>query len=132
MGIGISDDEPDITSVAGGIEWQARHATNAGAACTGRVVRAQLKVLGSQTATGCRMANWQGNVVEDALPLRLAGGLHNLLLTGEDRRLESVYAGLVTDKELSVKYGPGGEEAVLLAASIPTASGRSGSGGSEF
>ena len=70
----------------------------AGAPCTGKVVRAQLKVLDSDTATGRRMANWQGMVVEDALPLRLAGGLHNLLLTGEERRLEPVYAGLITDQ----------------------------------
>ena len=88
----------DIGTVSGGIEWQARHAEEAGAPCTGRVVRAQLGILDSDTATGRRMANWQGKVVEDALPLRLAGALHNLLLTGEDRRLEPVYAGLVTDQ----------------------------------
>lgn len=88
----------DIGTINGGIEWQACHAEEAGAPCTGRVVRAQLKVLDSDTATGRRMANWQGKVVEDALPLRLAGALHNLLLTGEDRRLEPVYAGLLTDQ----------------------------------
>ncbi len=108
MGHGIMD----IGSVAGGIEWQARHAEEAGAPCTGRVVRAQLKILDSDTATGRRMANWRGKVVEDALPLRLAGAFHNLVLTGEDRRLEPVYAGLVTDQgqvdtiilELTRKY----------------------------
>jgi len=94
----MSDAIMDISTVAGGIEWQARHAEEAGAPCTGRVVRAQLKVLESDTATGRRMANWHGKVVEDALPLRLAGALHNLLLTGEDRRLEPVYAGLLTDQ----------------------------------
>lgn len=94
----MADTIMDITSVAGGIEWQARHAEEAGAPCTGRVVRAQLKVMESDAAVGRRMANWQGKVVEDALPLRLAGGLHNLVLTGEDRRLEPVYAGLVTDQ----------------------------------
>jgi hypothetical protein len=94
----MADAIMDISTVAGGIEWQARHAEEAGAPCTGRVVRAQLKVLESDTATGRRMANWHGKVVEDALPLRLAGALHNLLLTGEDRRLEPVYAGLLTDQ----------------------------------
>ncbi|MDZ4308334.1 DUF2332 domain-containing protein [Allopontixanthobacter sp.] len=94
----MTDAIMDIATVAGGIEWQARHAEQAGAPCTGRVVRAQLAVLDSDTATGRRMAGWQGKVVEDALPLRLAGGLHNLVLTGEDRRLEPVYAGLLTDQ----------------------------------
>lgn len=94
----MSDAIMDITTVAGGIEWQARHAEEAGAPCTGKIVRAQLKIMESATATGRRMASWNGKVVEDALPLRLAGGLHNLLLTGEDRRLEPVYAGLVTDQ----------------------------------
>lgn len=94
----MTDAIMDIGTVAGGIEWQARHAEEAGAPCTGRVVRAQLAVLDSDTVTGRRMAAWQGKVVEDALPLRLAGGLHNLVLTGEDRRLEPVYAGLLTDQ----------------------------------
>jgi len=94
----MADAIMDISTVSGGIEWQARHAEEAGAPCTGRVVRAQLKVLESDTATGRRMANWHGKVVEDALPLRLTGALHNLLLTGEDRRLEPVYAGLLTDQ----------------------------------
>ncbi len=88
----------DIGTVVGGIEWQARHAEEAGAPGTGKIVRAQLAVLDSDTATGRRMAGWQGKVVEDALPLRLAGGLHNLVLTGEDRRLEPVYAGLLNDQ----------------------------------
>ncbi|MFZ1744271.1 MAG: DUF2332 domain-containing protein, partial [Pontixanthobacter sp.] len=108
----MTDHLMDMTSVAGGIEWQARHAEEAGATCTGKVVRAQLQLLESGTAVGRRMANWQGKVVEDAMPLRLAGGLHNLLLTGEDRRLEPVYLGLVQDQgqvdaivlELTQKY----------------------------
>ncbi|MGB5778392.1 MAG: DUF2332 domain-containing protein [Allopontixanthobacter sediminis] len=94
----MTDAIMDIGTVAGGIEWQARHAEEAGAPGTGKIVRAQVAVLDSDTATGRRMAGWQGKVVEDALPLRLAGGLHNLVLTGEDRRLEPVYAGLLNDQ----------------------------------
>ncbi|MGB3378392.1 MAG: DUF2332 family protein, partial [Allopontixanthobacter sediminis] len=94
----MTDAIMDIGTVAGGIEWQARHAEEAGAPGTGKIVRAQLAVLDSDTATGRRMAGWKGKVVEDALPLRLAGGLHNLVLTGEDRRLEPVYAGLLNDQ----------------------------------
>jgi hypothetical protein len=87
-----------ILDVREAIEWQARHAEEAGAPCTARVVRAELAVLDSDTATGRRMANWHGLVLADAMPLRIAGGLHWLCLSGEDRRLLPVYQGLLTDQ----------------------------------
>lgn len=88
----------DMASVPEGIEWQAEHAEKGGAPGTARVIRATLKLLDGDTATGRRMANWQGLVVKDAMPLRIAGALHNLVLTGEDKRLENVYAGRMTDQ----------------------------------
>jgi hypothetical protein len=86
----------DQASVPEGIEWQARHAEEGGAPGTAKVVRATLALLNGETATGRRIANWQGLVVKDALPLRIAGGLHNLVLTGADTRLADVYAGRMT------------------------------------
>jgi hypothetical protein len=88
----------DLTDVRAAIEWQADHAAAAAAPCTARVVRAELALLDGESATGRRMANWQGLSLADAMPLRVAGGLHWLCLTGEDRRLEPVYAGLLTDQ----------------------------------
>jgi hypothetical protein len=44
------------------------------------------------------MANWQGLVLADAMPLRIAAGLHWLCRTGQDTRLQPVYAGLLTDQ----------------------------------
>ena len=85
-------------SVPEGIEWQAQHAENAGAPGTARVIRGLLAVLDTDTAVGRRMANWHGLVIEDAMPLRIAGGLHYLLLSCTDRRLEPVYAGITTDQ----------------------------------
>jgi hypothetical protein len=87
-----------VLDVREAIEWQARHAEEAHAPCTARVIRAELALLDSDTATGRRMANWQGLVLADAMPLRIAGGLHWLYLSGEDRRLEPVYAGLLKDQ----------------------------------
>jgi len=87
-----------VLDVREAIEWQARHAEEAHAPRTARVIRAELAILDSETATGRRMANWQGLVLADAMPLRIAGGLHWLCLTGQDRRLETVYAGLLTDQ----------------------------------
>lgn len=96
-------DEPHrvmhISSLEEGIEWQAQHAERAGATCTARVVRAVLAGMHTDTATARRIAGWQGLLLEDAMPLRIAGGLHNLVVTGDDRRLEPVYAGLVTDQK---------------------------------
>lgn len=88
----------EIEEVAKAIEWQADHATNNGAPCTGRVVRAQLRLLDGETEVGRRIAGWPGKPLEDALPLRLAGGHHNLVLTGNDARLAPVYRGEVTDQ----------------------------------
>jgi len=97
-----SDSQPvmEITSVAEAIAWQADHAENSGAPATARVVRALLAVLQTDTATGRRMANWQGLTLADAMPLRVAGGLHALFLTGEEPRLGEIYSGLMTDQGL--------------------------------
>jgi len=89
----------DTTDLREAIEWQAEHAERANAPCTGRVIRAELAILDTDTATGRRMANWHGLSLADAMPLRVAGGLHWLCLAGEDRRLEPVYAGLLTDQQ---------------------------------
>lgn len=101
-----------ITDVRAAIGWQADHAAAAAAPCTARVVRAELAILDTDTATGRRMATWHGLSLADAMPLRVAGGLHWLCLSGEDRRLEPVYAGLLTDQpaidaivaDLAMKY----------------------------
>jgi hypothetical protein len=80
------------------LEWQARHAEENGAPATGRVIRALAGVRASDTATGQRIANWPGLTLKDAMPLRIAGGFHHLLLTGADARLAAVYSGAITDQ----------------------------------
>ena len=80
------------------LEWQARHAEENGAPATGRVIRALAGVRASDTATGRRIANWPGLTLKDAMPLRIAGGFHHLLLTGADGRLAAVYSGAITDQ----------------------------------
>lgn len=89
----------EITNVREAINWQADHAEKANAPCTARVIRAELAIIEGNSGTGRRIANWQGLSLEDALPLRVAGGLHHLFLSGEDKRLEPVYAGLMTDQK---------------------------------
>ena len=88
----------DIRSLPEAIEWQAVHAEEGGAPGTAKVVRALLAGAKTDTATGRRMANWPGLTLKDAMPLRINGGLHNLVLTGEDTRLGAVYGGQITDQ----------------------------------
>jgi hypothetical protein len=88
----------DSRDVAAAITWQADHAANNGSPCTARVVRAQLALLGGETETGGRLSSWPGKPLEDALPLRLAGGFHHLVLSGTDMRLVPVYRGELTDQ----------------------------------
>ena len=88
----------DMVSVPQAIEWQARHAEEAGAPGTAQVIRALLALKGSDAATARRIFAWQGLSLRDAMPLRIAAGLHNLLLTGEEPRLEDVYAGRMPDQ----------------------------------
>jgi hypothetical protein len=87
-----------ITDVRDGIRWQADHAAKAFAPRTARVIFATLAVLDTDTALGRRMSSWHGKVLEDAMPLRIAGGLHWLVLSGTDTRLAAVYSGAMTDQ----------------------------------
>lgn len=80
------------------LDWQARHAEENGAPATARVIRALAGVRASNTATGRRIAAWPGLTLKDAMPLRLAGGLHHLLLSGADGRLAQVYSGEITNQ----------------------------------
>jgi hypothetical protein len=81
------------------IAWQADHCDRNDAPVTARIVRATLPLLEGQTLCGRRMANWPGLTAEDALPLRFAGGLHHLHLTGDDPRLAAIYSGAIVDQE---------------------------------
>jgi hypothetical protein len=86
----------ETRDVAEAIAWQAGHADKAGAPITARVVRAQLAILAGSTELGRRMREWPGLTLEDAMPLRIAGGLHWLHLTGREPRLAAIYAGEVS------------------------------------
>jgi len=88
----------EMKDVLRALEWQADHAFQNSAPCTARVIRGFIALLGSDLGVGERMRNWPGLSLEDAMPLRLAGGFHNLLLTGTDTRLGPVYAGEITDQ----------------------------------
>ena len=89
FGIGVMEDH----RVAEGIRVQAEHCRRNGAPVTARIVEAQLALMQGNTQCGQRIAHWPGLPLEDAMPLRLAGGFRHLLLTGADSRLLPVYRG---------------------------------------
>lgn len=94
FGRGVMDD----ARVAEGIMVQAEHCRRNGAPITARIVAAQLALMQADTEVGKRIAHWPGLPLEDALPLRLAGGLHHLHLTGADHRLGPIYRSEVVDQ----------------------------------
>lgn len=88
----------ELGNVLHALDWQADHAAHNGAPATGRVIRAMIPLLDGPTRCAQRMREWPGLSLEDAMPLRFAGGLHNLFLTGQAPQLGAVYRGAVTDQ----------------------------------
>jgi len=64
-----------------------------------RICTALARGLTRDSAVGARVLDWPGEPTRDALPLRLIGGLHALVLAGRDSELAAVFQGVVTDPE---------------------------------
>jgi hypothetical protein len=77
--------------IAAHFEAQAKACEALGSPSTARICRATISVLDTHTETGKRILGWPGDVAADAVSLRLAGGLHALVLSGADDGLEAVY-----------------------------------------
>jgi hypothetical protein len=84
--------------IVSGIKFQAEHCRRNDAPVTARIIEAQLALMQGETMCGQRIASWPGLPLEDAMPLRLAGGFHHLLLTGDDDRLVPVYRSEVINQ----------------------------------
>jgi hypothetical protein len=88
------------TEIADGIAQQAEHAARNSAPGTGAVCRAMIVLATGNTACGARIAAWPGSVIKDAMPLRLAGGLHDLFRRGIEPGLGAVYRGEMTNQAM--------------------------------
>jgi len=88
----------DVENIADGMRGQAEHCLRNDAPITASVILAQLALMESDTRCGQRIASWPGKPLEDAMPLRLTGGLHYLYLTGQEARLAEIYEGRVKDQ----------------------------------
>ena len=57
--------------------------------------------LTRESRVGARVLDWEGEPTRDALPLRLIGGLHALVMAGADDELASVFAGKVAAEAIN-------------------------------
>lgn len=91
--IDINASGPGI--VAAAFDNQVAYCTRAGALTTARIVAAVGALLerGESGAVFERMRAWPGAPLADALPLRIAGGLHALHLQGREPALSAIYGG---------------------------------------
>lgn len=89
----------EIADIGAALEWHAQHCEKSAAPITARVIRALKAVMAGDTATGRTLREWPGQAMEDALALRVAGGVHFLYLTGAEPGLGGVYRGQVTDQD---------------------------------
>jgi hypothetical protein len=62
-----------------------------------RICAAVASGLTHDSAVGARVLDWAGEPTRDALPLRLIGGLHALVIAGQDDELAAVFAGKVRE-----------------------------------
>ncbi len=91
--------EPGATgpeAVRRAFENQVAYCRDNGAPITAQVCQSLLELLdGTRGATVMRrVRKWAGPALADALPLRLAGGLHALHLSGTEPALAPIYEGL--------------------------------------
>lgn len=70
---------------------QAEACRRLGSPFTGRLLDLLAERMDDGTAVGRKALSWSGKLRDDALGLRLAGGLHALVLTGRDAGLAAVY-----------------------------------------
>lgn len=86
---------------------QAEACDGLGSPFTAKLCRALPKILDHTTQTGRRVLDWPGHAREDALALRLCGGLHALVLSGRDEILAAAYPPNDTNEDVLVEILPG-------------------------
>lgn len=105
-----------VGAVATAFANQVAYCEAAGAHITARVVGGIAAVLASEAGGQLldRVRGWQGAPLADALPLRVAGGLHALHLSGAARELAPIYRGDGADDAAMIADVMAAHEAALL------------------
>lgn len=96
---------------------QVAYCEHAGAPITARVVGSIAQLLDSDTPGALldRIRKWQGAPLADALPLRIAGGIHALYLSGQQPELRGIYERPSADDVALVADAIRAHEAPLMA-----------------
>jgi hypothetical protein len=104
-------------AVATAFANQVAYCTKADAPITARVVAAVAALLedGTTGALLDRIGKWPGAPLADALPLRIAGGLHALYLSDAQPELGGIYRGEAVDDVALVREAIAAHEAPLMA-----------------
>lgn len=82
---------PDGDPVRGHFIMQAAACEALGSPFTARLCRALAQIVDGSTKTGSRTLAWPVNPRDDALALRLCGGLHAVVLSGSDPALSAAW-----------------------------------------
>lgn len=103
-------------AVATAFANQVAYCEASGAPITARVVGAIAAVLasGAGGAVLDRVRSWQGAPLADALPLRVAGGLHALHLSSAAPELSAIYTGKAAQDAVIIAGVIAAHEAALL------------------
>ncbi|ALE15848.1 hypothetical protein AMC99_00538 [Altererythrobacter epoxidivorans] len=124
--MGTSDDRPkyefvDMDSSGEGavrtaFTNQVAYCEANGAPITARIVAAILAVVEGERSNALieRIRGWHGAPLADALPLRVAGGIHSLHLSGDAPELMPIYRGIPAADTDIVEQVIFGHEAQLL------------------
>jgi hypothetical protein len=106
----------DNRSVAEAYANQIDYCRNNGATITGRIVAAIAELLDDPDSGAfiAQIRGWPGQPLADGLPLRAAGALHGLYLSGAVPELTPIYAGAEADDLALVGTAVRGYAAFLL------------------
>ncbi len=86
------------SEVEKGLHQQADHCAHNSAPGTSAICRAMVALIDGESQCGRKIANWPRGIIDDAVPLRLAGGLHDLFRRGIEPALGAVYSGEISDQ----------------------------------
>tara|TARA_R110002049_G_scaffold5358_7_gene37341 strand:- start:1645 stop:2691 length:1047 start_codon:yes stop_codon:yes gene_type:complete len=90
-----------LADIQAAFRAQAIHCNNLGSPFTARLCTLLADRLGESGAVAHHLANWPGTASHraDAVPLRLAGGLHALVLQGRESALQAAYPPHMVDDD---------------------------------
>jgi hypothetical protein len=81
-----------------GLYQQTSHCAHNNAPVTASICRAMVALAIGSTQCGQKIASWPRGIIDDAVPLRLAGGIHDLFRRGLAPELDAVYRGEMLDQ----------------------------------